>query len=145
MSMMKHNILIIIFFTVVGCAFGQKRIPYQTVNLPDSVLLSVREFLSQKENIPITGAILTFNLIDKKNYKYKDGIYSFRLLGPHFHRNIFIVNDKHIYIFKGYYTDELIPEFYQYIKQNKLSSKIKIDYLKAISLFLEQEYISENG
>jgi len=26
-----------------------------------------------------------------------------------------------------------------------LSSKIKIDYLKAISLFLEQEYISENG
>jgi hypothetical protein len=141
---MKQIILLLALLSMFTYSFGQNKISFQSVNLPDSVLISVRNFLSQKENTTITGAILTYNLIDKNKSKYEDGIYSFKILGPHFRRNIFIVSDKHIHIFKGYFIDELLTEFYQFIKQNKLSDKIKIDYLKAISLFLEQEYISEN-
>lgn len=142
---MKHIRLIIILLSIFGSSFGQNKSRFHTVNLPDSIIVSLKNFLTKKEKLSITGAILTYNLLDKKNYMYEDGIYSFKLLGSHFHRNIFIVHRKNIYIFKGYYLNELLPEFYLFLNQKKLTSKTEIDYLKAISLFLEEEYISENS
>lgn len=141
---MKNIILIILFLNISCYSFGQNNTKFQTVNIPDSVLDSLVQFLSKKENVSIDGAILIYNLIDKKNYNYIDGIYSFKLLGPHFHSYIFIVNQKCIRIFKGYYINDLLPEFHLYLNQSNLSVKTKIQYLKAVSLFLEAEFISEN-
>lgn len=142
---MKHIILLIMLISICSSSIAQNKFKFPTVNLPDSVVLSLTQFLSQKEKSPVTGAIFTFNLINKNSRKFQDGIYSFKIFGSHFRRNIFIVRHKKIHIFKAYDLNELLPEFYDFLKENNLSRKIEIDYLKAISLFLEQEYISENG
>jgi hypothetical protein len=126
--------------------FGQQnRKAFEMVKVPDSVKNSLISFLTTKEKHSETGAILIYNLINSKDYKYKDGIYAFRMMGPHFSRNIFIVSNGKLQIFNGYYISELLSEFNSFIQKENIPYKIKIKYLKAISTFLEEEYIVENN
>lgn len=135
---------------MIICCFNSfsqthKNKAFEMVKTPDSVKVILSSFLANKEKVKVDGAILTFNLIDKKDYLYKDGIYSFRLLGPHYNRQIFIANKGVVHIFNGYYISELLPEFNEYIKKTELPTKLKIAYLKAISVFLDEEYKIENS
>ena len=146
---MKQAVLIIVIaFVCSSNLFSQateRKASFETVKIPDSIKVRLVDFLSAKEKNTITGAILIYNLIDKKNYKYKDGIYSFRLMGSHFVRQVFIVFKGELHIFNGYYFNELLPEFNEYIQKVELPTKSKIAYLKAVAVFLSEEYEIENS
>lgn len=139
-------ILSTIFF--YSCSFAQtvkSKSTFEMIKVPDSIKAVLSNFLTGKEKVPVVGAILIYNLINKRDYLYKDGIFSFRLMGAHFNRQIFIVNKGKIHILDGYYIDELLPEFNEYIRKTDLPTKIKISYLKVISVFLDEEYNIENS
>jgi len=145
--MTKKNILVIIFvISTVMKLFAQSTQPLHMVNLPDSVRLNLSNLLKIKEKLP--GAdypMYVFNLINPKDYKYKDGIYTFRLMGPHYNRRIFIVNKLQVHIFDDYDFDNLLQEYVEFIKTTQLTPIQKILYLKAISRFLEEEFDSETS
>lgn len=139
---MKKSLVIILLLAAVAInSFTQAKKAFHMVVLPDSITSKLVKYLQEKEKLP--GAdypMYVFNLVDSKDYKYKDGIYAFRLTGPHYKRRIFIVNSSQIYIFDGYYFDDLLQEFNEYVKRAKLSTLQKIIYLNAISHFLAEEY-----
>ena len=144
---MKRTLLVTALFTTVAVnAFAQANQPFRMVVLPDSVTSKLLKFLQKKEKLDGTDyPIYVFNLVDSKDYKYKDGVYAFRLAGPHYRRRIFIVNNSNVYIFEDYYIDDLLYEFSDYIKKIQLTTRKKIIYLKAISRFLEEEYKNETS
>ena len=91
-------------------------------------------------DITYTADIL--NLIDNNDFNFKEGIYSFQGLGPHFPRQIFIYTKGKIFIFKNDASANpigVIQEFLDYVKINKLTTKEINSYLKAISIYLEEE------
>lgn len=144
---MIRKLLIIIFLTIQSLLlFGQKQKMFHMVELPDSTTNILMQYLKKKEKLQDEcGGLYVFNLQKPKDYKYKDGIYVFRLVGSNFHRRIFIVDGTIIKIFDSEYISDLLDEFNSFIRQSTLSTKMKIKYLKAISSFLEEEYYSENN
>lgn len=144
---MKRSLLAIALFTMVaGNTFAQANKSLRMVDLPDSVSSKLLKYLQVKEKLSgVDFPIYVFNLVDSKDYKYRDGIYAFRLMGPHYKRRIFIVNKSNVYIFDGYYFDDLLQEFNEFIKRVQLSTLQKIIYLKAISRFLDEEYKIETS
>ena len=145
--MIKHPFLVMFFVLVSLKSFAQKQNPLQMVKLPDSTRATLMTYLRESEKLSFDeeGGIYVFNFQNHKDLKYKDGIYTFRLMGPHFHRRIFIVNGAIVKIFNSQFIDDLLQEYNSFIKQTLLPIKKKIEYLKAISKFLEEEYNSENN
>lgn len=145
--MVKHLSIVLLLMLLSLTPFSQKQNPLKMVELPDSARAILMMYLKENEKLSIDeiGGIYVFNLQNPKDLKYKDGVYTFRLMGPHYHRRIFIVNGPEIKIFDSQYIDDLLKEFYSFIKQSTLPVKKKIEYLKAISNFLEEEYNTENS
>ena len=86
---------------------------------------------------------IVFNLIDKQNYDFVDGIYSFRGMGPHFPRRIFMFNNGELFIFEsaGYNASKgVVQEFSRAIDSLNLSSSQVVQYAKAISEYLNAEF-----
>ncbi len=76
--------------------------PFPRVAVPDSIAVQLREAYKSTTELRCNAEANVYNLIDRFNYDFKDGIYSFRGMGPHF------------------------PEEYLYsIKEDCLSLKVK--------------------
>jgi len=126
--------------------FAQKQNFLRMVELPNSARAILMKYIKEKEKLSNDDVgMYVFNLQNPKDLKYKDGIYTFRLMGPHFHRRVFIVNGSDINIFDSQYIDDFLEEFNFFIKKATLPTKKKIEYLKAISNFFEEEYNTENN
>jgi hypothetical protein len=144
--MRKSLILFFLSTILISRILAQSQELLNMVQLPDSVSVKLSNFLAAKEKLKLAEyPMYIFNLVNSKDFKYHDGIYTFRLIGPHFKRHVFIVNNSEVYMFDGYYIDELLQEFDEYIKNVHLSAKQKIIYLKAIGRFLEEEYKTETS
>jgi hypothetical protein len=135
-------------FTLITTSFAQKESGakrLQIVELPDTVKSKLVNYLKEKEKLEtLSRAIYVFNLVNRKDYKYKKGIYGFKLMGPHFQRRVFINTGNEVKIFDGYFIDDLLKEFTIFCESSNLSTKDKIAYLKAIAIFLQEEYETES-
>jgi len=147
---MRRLTIIIFFigFAVVNCLAqqGSGEKGFKMVKLPDTVRNKLAQYLSQQEKLETPNrAIYVFNLMNPKDYEFKKGIYSFKLMGPHFQRRIFIYTNNEIIIFNGYFIDDLLEEFTKFCNIVQIPVKEKILYLKAIADFLQTEYNTENN
>jgi hypothetical protein len=137
---MRVLIFISCFFLFLeSCAFAQKKAnPFQRVAIPDSVYQELE--ISYVENANAGRNV--FNLIDRKDFVFKDGIFSFQGQGSHFPRRIFIFNKDVLFIFvnEGAFNPKgVLQEFMESISQLELTDKQTIKYSKVISDYLEQE------
>lgn len=146
---MKVIISVILMLCLSTASFAQKKSAakgVQMVVLPDTVKSRLVQHLYKKEQLTIpSAAIYVFNLVNEKDYKYKKGIYTFKLMGPHFQRRIFINTGNEVKIFEGYFIDDLLKEFAIFCETSDMSVKEKIKYLQAIASFLQEEYETENS
>ena len=116
--------------------------PFPRVAVPDSIAVKLREAYKSTTELRCNAEANVYNLIDRFNYDFKDGIYSFRGMGPHFPRRIFIFDKGRLFIFEseGYFDPQgVVHEFSQVIDSLRLSDNQVIQYSKAISKYLEQE------
>ncbi len=95
---------IVLVLTLSNCSYAQvkKKNLFQTVRVPDSINLQLAEITYKRSSdiSPKTG-LYVWNLQSKKDLIFKDGIYSFKGLGPHFPRRLFIYNKGDIFIFEN--------------------------------------------
>ena len=79
--------------------------PFPRVAVPDSIAVKLREAYKSTTELRCNAEANVYNLIDRFNYDFKDGIYSFRGMGPHFPRRIFIFDKGRLFIFEseGYF------------------------------------------
>ena len=145
------NILILSFTLLFGfhSSVVQSQIhrsPFEMVNVPESIRWKLAQFLEKKEKLDTPSmAIYIYNLLEPKNYVFKDGIYQFRLMGPHFIPRIFIFNHGKMKIFQNYDLESFLGEYLSYIKISSLSPRTEIKYLTAIAQYFQEEYYRENN
>lgn len=56
--------------------------PFPRVAVPDSIAVKLREAYKSTTELRCNAEANVYNLIDRFNYDFKDGIYSFRGMGP---------------------------------------------------------------
>jgi len=126
-----------------SCMYSQfQRVEtFQRVSVPDSIANKLEEaYNSNAKNVNAGSNI--FNLLNRKCFVFKDGIYSFQGQGPHFPKRIFIYNNGSIFIFENagaFNPKGVIQEFAMCIERIGLTDKQIVEYSKAISNYLEQE------
>ena len=116
--------------------------PFPRVAVPDSIAVKLKKAYETSSKLRSNAEANVYNLIDRFNYDFKDGIYSFRGMGPHFPRRIFIFDKGQLFIFDsaGFNEpQEVIREFSQAIDSLNLSPDQIVQYSKTISKYLEQE------
>ena len=83
---MVDRFLMSIVFTLCICntyAQSGKDNPFPRVIVPDSIAVQLREAYKSTTELRCNAEANVYNLIDRFNYDFKDGIYSFRGMGPH--------------------------------------------------------------
>ncbi len=126
-----------------AAAVSHKHNPFRMVDVPDSISFK----LESAYNI-ITGCDSVnagknvWNLINRKDFVFKNGLYSFKGQGPHFPRCIFIFKDGRTFIFKSvgaFDFEGVLQEYLKCVKFLNLSRKESLKYLKHIVDYLEEE------
>jgi len=137
--LLSSTMLLIIGFC--GCAQTKKANPFQRVAVPDSVVIKLEEaYIKNAKNVNAGKNV--FNLLNRKDFNFKDGVFSFQGQGPHFPRRIFINNNGSIFIFKNegaFNPSGIIKEFAVCVEKLNLTGRQVVKYTKAISEYLEQE------
>ena len=124
-------------------AQSHKQRPYHGVYLPDSIsrILEIEyAAITSSSNVFVSNNV--WNLNKKEDLIFKNGLFSFKGLGPHFPRCIFIFKNPKIYIFRSigaFDFEGVLQGYLECIKQLGLSEKEKIRYLKLIATYLESE------
>ena len=116
--------------------------PFPRVTVPDSIAVKLKKAYETSSKLRSNAEANVYNLIDRFDYDFKDGIYSFKDMGPHFPRRIFIFDKGQLFIFDsaGFNEpQEVIREFSQAIDSLNLSPDQIVQYSKTISKYLEQE------
>jgi len=117
------------------------------VKVPDSTRLKMAYIELGKEEMESEfdsayTAIYVFNLINRSDYAFKDGIYVWNVMGPHFPRRLLIRKEGQTCIFKStgaFEPTDVLEEYLKCIKELRLSDSNVRLYLKAISKYLDEE------
>ena len=73
--------------------------PFPRVTVPDSIAVKLKKAYETSSKLRSNAEANVYNLIDRFDYDFKDGIYSFKGMGPHFPRRIFIFDKGQLFIF----------------------------------------------
>ena len=57
--------------------------PFPRVAVPDSIAVKLKKAYETSSKLRSNAEANVYNLIDRFNYDFKDGIYSFKGMGPH--------------------------------------------------------------
>ena len=141
--MVDRFIMLILAMAVwnVSAQNGEEN-PFPRVTVPDSIAVKLKKAYETSSKLRSNAEANVYNLIDRFDYDFKDGIYSFKGMGPHFPRRIFIFDKGQLFIFDsaGFNEpQEVIREFSQAIDSLNLSPDQIVQYSKTISKYLEQE------
>lgn len=143
-SNIKFSIAVLLFlFLSFNVVYSQnkKENPFQRVSIPDSIAVNLKEAYNKNaENVNAEANV--FNLLNRKDFVFKDGIYSFQGQGPHFPKRIFIFNDDRLFIFENegaFNPKGVIQEFVYCIEILELSNKQIVKYSQVISEYLKEE------
>ncbi len=144
---MRKNIYLVFglsFFVFASLhAKVPKQNPFQLVDVPDSVYLKLESAYQLITGFDSVNAGRNVrNLINRKDFIFKNDLYSFKGQGPHFPRCIFIFKNPKIYIFKSIGAFDFVGVLHEYlecIKLLELSETERVLYLKTIASYLENE------
>jgi len=137
------GLLFIFFLAVINfSANAQAKVnPFQRVDVPDSIYLKLEEAYNKNAKNVNAGRNV-FNLSKRKDFIFKDGIYSFQGQGAHFPRRIFVFNSGKLFVFESegaFNPKGVLAEFVQSIDSLKLDDKQIVRYSKVISDYLQNE------
>jgi len=132
-------------FFVFASLYGKtpKQNLLQLVDVPDSIYLKLESAYKSITGFDSVNAGRNVrNLINRKDFVFKNNLYSFKGQGPHFPRCIFIFKYPNIYIFKSIGAFDFVgvlQEYLECIKLLELSKTERVLYLKSIVSYLENE------
>lgn len=115
--------------------------PFQRVNIPDSIYTLLEEAYNKNAK-NVNAGHNVFNLSNRKDFVFKDGIYSFQGQGAHFPKRIFVFNLGKIFIFQNegaFNPKGVLSEFLNCVDSLHLTNKQMIGYSKVVSEYLQNE------
>lgn len=144
---MKNNIYLICVFQFLTCISLNAKTPkynlFQMVDVPDSVCLKLESAYKSTTGFDsVNAGENVWNLTNRKDFVFKNGLYSFKGQGSHYPRCIFIFKNPKIYIFKSIGAFDflgILREYLECIKTLELTKTERLLYLKLIANYLERE------
>ena len=144
--MKKGYVILIVLLLFLESAIGQtkrqpvqkRKNPFEMVHVDDSVRKKLYHFLSDKEQNATNAGMSIYHVLgeDKANkYQFVEGVYSFKLMGPHFPIYYFVYTKKDgIQIIKNYAVEGLLTELIELFKRNESSfdERKKIAYVETV-------------
>ena len=115
--------------------------PFQRVDVPDSIYLKLEEAYNKNAKNVNAGRNI-FNLSNRKDFVFKNGIYSFQGQGAHFPRRIFAFNSGKLFVFENvgaFNPKGILSEFLICIDSLNLNGNQTVRYSKVISDYLQKE------
>jgi hypothetical protein len=109
--------------------------------VPDSIYLKL-EYAYNKNAKNVNAGKNILNLSNKKDFVFKNGIYSFQGQGPHYPKRIFIFQLNKLFIFENegaFNPKGVLKEFLKCIDDLKLNNKQIVKYSLIISKYLQDE------
>jgi len=140
------NMLLCSLVLLASSAHAQKlkTSPFQQVEVPRTVMSQLNALVHEEDKTAATeNPMYITNLLATNDIQYKDGIYYFRVMSPHALGRIFITYKGQATVFKSLEVNGLLQEYLAFLSKSELPDKVKIDYLKAISIHLERQYKAE--
>lgn len=117
--------------------------PFERVKVPDNIFLQLEaKYKEIAGHDSVNAGRNVWNLLEPKNFAFKEGIYSYKGQGPHFPRLIFIYKNEQIFAINAigaFEPSEVISDYLKCVNELKLSDTEIRKYLKAISQYLTQE------
>ena len=141
--------VVLLLFMSLNTVYSQnkKNNPFQRVSIPDSIAVNLKEAYNKNAK-NVNAEANVFNLLNRKDFVFKDGIYSFQGQGPHFPKRIFIYNKDRLFIFENegaFNPKGVIQEFADCIELLVLTDKQVVKYSQVISDYLKGEENSTYG
>lgn len=135
--------VVLLLFMSLNTVYSQnkKNNPFQRVSIPDSIAVNLKEAYNKNAK-NVNAEANVFNLLNRKDFVFKDGIYSFQGQGPHFPKRIFIYNKDRLFIFENegaFNPKGVIQEFAHCIELLGLTDKQVVKYSQVISGYLKEE------
>jgi len=140
----KFSIVVMLFLFMsfnVSYSQNKKKNPFQRVSIPDSIALNLKEAYNKNAK-NVNAEANVFNLLNRKDFVFKNGIYSFQGQGPHFPKRIFIYDKGKLFIFENegaFNPKGVIQEFVDCIELLELTDKQIVKYFRVISDYLKEE------
>lgn len=123
--MKKTFVLLFFLIAAAGTLFAQskkKKNPFEMVHVDDSVRNKLCRYLLPERKDSINPGIYIYHLLGKdkaSNYKFVEGLYSFRLMGPHFPVYYFLYTEKEgVEIITAYDLEGLLTQVVSCFKRN---------------------------
>lgn len=146
--MKKQVIFWVINFMIIGNInlYSQKINPFQRVKISDSIYVKLEKSYFETTGFEnVNAGRNVWNLINKKDFVLKDGLYLFRGQGPDYPSRIFIYDNYSFYMFKNNHLEDVLTEYVGIIDKLKISEINKIKYLKIICKYLQEEIGQTSG
>ncbi|WP_316751762.1 hypothetical protein [Pedobacter gandavensis] len=112
--------------------------PFEMVHVGDSVRTKLYNFLWHERKDSLKAGISIYHVLGKdkaKNYQFVEGVYSFKMMGPHFPLYYFIYTKKDgIQIITDYDLEGLLVQVVNCFKRNldSFSEVERIAYIQAM-------------
>jgi hypothetical protein len=138
---MKSVLFVMLIVGMCSCTAKAQPSPFQRVDVPDSIYLRLEHSYNKGRESANAGRNV-FNLLNRKDLVFKDGIFSFKGQGPHFPRKIFIFNKGALFVFENegaFNPRGVLYEFINSIDLLQLTDKQIVKYSKVISEYLQFE------
>lgn len=138
------TLLLVLASTALSYAQTSKPSPFQQVAVPTTVRKQLNDFIRTSDNGEAESPLYIRNILADKDLKFNDGIYYFRVMGPHAEGHAFIASKSQITILSGHNTQELVQSFLTFLTEHPLAEKDRVKYLKGLASFVEGKYKAEN-
>ena len=120
--------------------YSQKINPFHRVKISDSIYVKLEKSYFETTGFEnVNAGRNVWNLINKRDFVLKDGLYLFRGQGPHYPSRIFIYDNNSVYMFRNNHLEDILTEYVRFIEKLKISEINKIKYLKIICNYLQEE------
>ena len=120
--------------------------PFEMVHVADSVRAKLYSFLWQERKDSLKAGISIYQILGRdkvNNYQFEEGVYSFRMMGPHFPMYYFIYTKKDgLEIITNYDLEALLTQVVASFKRN-LNSFTEVDRIAYIQAMIKDLHLRD--
>lgn len=146
--MIKYILISIILLNVNLYSQNTRNNQLKMVKIVDSLKIKLALTELEKDKLETASdsaymALYIFDIANKKNLILKNGVYSWRVMGPHFSNRLFIYYNNRVFIFKNkgkINSTGVLKEYIDSINYLNISELDRINYLNAIRIYLKEEF-----
>ena len=144
-KIMKRILCLFCFFLIGIHMYGKRKNIMYYVEIPEYMVAQLDSvYYSCTNEFHVGAGINVHNLVNYKDTSFKDGIYVFRGMGPHFQQLMFIRYKHKLYFFNAHNAINVQKQLMDAKEKLLIESSDYVLYLKHIADYIHESYEAED-